>query len=203
MTEPTHEPLDDAAILQILTDTQAIRSGHFKLTSGRHSDTYIQCARVLEHPRLTRALAVEAVRRLPAELSGAVDLVVSPAVGGILFGFVVADALDTSMVFTERVDGRMTLRRAFEIPAGSRVLIAEDVVTSGGSVAEVAELVRECGATVTAVVALVDRGGQLVFDDPFYPLLRRETPSWEADDCELCKQGVELYSPGSRNLNSR
>ena len=193
-------PLSDAEVISILEQTQAVRTGHFKLTSGRHSNTYIQCARVLEHPRLTALLATEAVNRLPDEVRSAVNLVVSPAVGGILFGFAIADALDTSMIFTERVDGAMTLRRAFEIPPGARVLIVEDVVTSGGSVAEVAEVVKANGGKVVAVVALVDRGGVPKFSETFYPLLRRMTPSWHPDECDLCKQGVLIDSPGSRSL---
>ena len=192
--------LSDQEISQVLSDTQAIRSGHFKLTSGRHSDTYIQCARVLEHPRLTRRLAAETIRRLPAELSQSIDLVVSPAVGGILFGFAIADVLGTPMVFSERVEGRMALRRAFQIAFGSRVLIAEDVVTSGGSVREVADLIKAEGGQVLAVVALIDRGGEPLFQAPFYPLLRRQTPSWDAEDCKLCAQGLPLDAPGSRHL---
>jgi orotate phosphoribosyltransferase len=193
-------PLSDAEILEIFMDTQAIRTGHFQLTSGRHSDTYIQCARVLEQPRITKLLALETVDRLPDDVRESIDLVVSPAVGGILFGFAVADALDTPMIFTERVDGVMELRRAFEIPAAARVLVAEDVVTSGGSVQEVVDVVQANGAKVVAVVALVDRGGEATFSEPFYPLMRRDTPSWDAKDCKLCKDGVEIYSPGSRAL---
>lgn len=197
---PYQRPLSDTEIIEILVDTQAIRTGHFLLTSGRHSDTYIQCARVLEQPRITKLLALETVDRLPDEVRQKITLVVSPAVGGILFGFAVADALDTAMVFTERVDGVMTLRRAFDIPVGAQVLIAEDVVTSGGSVQEVVDVVRQCGADVVAVVSLVDRGGEAKFNEPFFPLIRRDTPSWHPDDCKLCKEGVEIYSPGSRAL---
>ena len=200
MPTPEYKRLDDSEVARILSETQAIRTGHFKLTSGRHSDTYIQCARVLEHPRLTRTLAHEVVDRLPDEVREGITLVVSPAVGGIVFGFAVADALGVPMIFTERVDGVMTLRRAFEIPDGASVLIAEDVVTSGGSVDEVAEVVKANGGKTVGVVALVDRGGQPKFHEPFYPLLRRETPSWDVDECELCKQGVSIDSPGSRNL---
>jgi orotate phosphoribosyltransferase len=191
--------MNDQDIIAALKETQAIRSGHFKLTSGRHSDTYIQCARVLEHPRLTNQLAAEAAARLPEDVQ--VDLVASPAVGGILFGFAVAAALDVPLIFSERVDGKMEFRRAFEVPAGAKVLVAEDVVTTGGSVKEVSELVEQNGGEVIGVVSLIDRGGVPVFSAPFYPLLRLETPSWAPEECELCKQGVELYAPGSRNLS--
>ena len=196
----TSGELDDAEILQILADTETVRHGHFQLTSGRHSDTYIQCARLLEHPRLTRALAAETVRRLPGELREKIDLVASPAVGGILFGFALADVLDTTMIFSERLNGQMTLRRAFQIPAGARVLIAEDVVTSGGSVREVAELVRASGGQVAAIVALADRGGNPDFSVPYFPLLHLSAPAWPAAECQLCAAGQPLDSPGSRLL---
>jgi orotate phosphoribosyltransferase len=190
--------MSDEDVRGALKDTEAIRSGHFKLTSGRHSDTYIQCARVLEHPRLTNRLAAEAAARLPEGTE--VDLVASPAVGGILFGFAVAVALDVPLIFSERVDGVMTFRRSFEVPAGARVLVVEDVVTTGGSVKEVCDLVTEQGGEVVGVVSLIDRGGTPVFTAPFFPLLKLTTPSWAPEDCELCKQGVPLYAPGSRSL---
>jgi orotate phosphoribosyltransferase len=192
--------MSDEDVLQALKDTEAIRSGHFKLTSGRHSDTYIQCARVLEHPRLTNRLAAEAARRLPADVQ--VDLVASPAVGGILFGFAVAAALDAPLIFSERVDGTMTFRRSFEVPPGARTLVVEDVVTTGGSVKEVCDLVAAQGGEVVGVVALIDRGGTPSFSAPFFPLLRLTTPSWAPEDCALCKQGIPLYAPGSRNLSA-
>ena len=190
--------MNDEEIRLALEQTQAIRKGHFRLTSGKHSDTYVQCARLMEHPRLTNKLAAEAARRLPEDLE--VDLVISPAVGGILFGFAVATALDKPFIFSERVNGVMVLRRAFEIPAGVHVLVAEDVVTTGGSVQEVCELARQSGATIAGIVALIDRGGSRVFSESFYPLLRLEVPSWNADECGLCKDGVEISSPGSRTI---
>jgi orotate phosphoribosyltransferase len=191
--------MTDEDVMRVLKETNAIRSGHFRLTSGRHSDTYIQCARILEHPRLTNRLAAEAVARLPENLS--IDMVASPAVGGILFGFAVATALDAPLIFSERVDGSMVFRRSFEVPPGAKVLVAEDVVTTGGSVQEVCELVAQQGGEVVAVVTLIDRGGTPAFSAPYFPLLRLKTPSWAPEDCALCKQGVALYAPGSRNLS--
>jgi len=190
--------LTDAQVKELLTKTNAIRSGHFRLTSGRHSDTYVQCARVCEHPEITNQLAAEAVNRLPEGFE--CDLVVAPAVGGIVFGYAIAQALGKRFVFAEREDGVMTLRRAFEIEPGTKVLVAEDVVTTGGSVGEVIEVVRECGGEVVGVISLIDRGGDLKFTEPFYPLLTLEVESWEPADCRLCKDDVELYSPGSRRL---
>jgi orotate phosphoribosyltransferase len=126
--------------------------------------------------------------------------VVAPAVGGIVFGYAVAQALGTRFIFAEREEGKMTLRRAFEIERGTRVLVAEDVVTTGGSVKEVVDVVREQGGEVVGVVSLIDRGGERKFDEPFYPLLPLEIESWDPLDCGLCADGVDLYSPGSRQL---
>lgn len=190
--------MDREEILQALEKTGAVRSGHFQLTSGRHSDTYIQCARVLEDTMLTTQLAKEAISLLPSDLD--IDIVASPAVGGILFGFAVAQALEVNMIFSERKDGTMVFRRNFEVPQGARVLVCEDVVTTGGSVKEVCDLVEEAGGKVVGVISMIDRGGNRKFSQDFYPLISLPTPSWEPDDCDLCKRGVELYSPGSRRL---
>ncbi len=163
-------------MLQALKDSNAVRSGHFVLTSGRHSDTYVQCARVLEDPILTTRLAETAVRRLPAGLG--IDLVAAPAVGGIIFGFAVAQALGVKFIFSEREQGKMVFRRAFEVPEDANVLVVEDVVTTGGSVKEVIDLVEDGGAQVAGVVSMIDRGGEKAFDAPFWPLLQLEVESW-------------------------
>lgn len=190
--------MNDEEILAALKETKAIRSGHFVLTSGRHSDTYIQCARVLENAPLTNRLAVETVARLPEGLH--VDLVASPAVGGIIFGFAIASAIGTDFIFSERENRVMTFRRSFEIPEGADVLVAEDVVTTGGSVKEVCDLVKQAGGNVVGVVSIIDRMTDRRFSDPFYPLLSLPTASWLADECQLCRDGVEIYSPGSRRI---
>jgi orotate phosphoribosyltransferase len=192
--------LNDREILEALERSDAIRSGHFVLTSGRHSDGYVQCARVLEDPALTTALAQTAVARLPVGLK--VDLVAAPAVGGLIIGFAVAQALGVKFIFSEREAGRMVFRRAFEVPAGAKVLVVEDVVTTGGSVGEVVDLVRAAGGEVVGVVSLIDRGGEKKFDAPFWPLLELEVESWDADSCGLCASGVPVYSPGSRRISS-
>jgi orotate phosphoribosyltransferase len=176
----------------------AILSGHFRLTSGRHSDTYVQCARVLEDTVLTTRLATQLAGWFEEER---VDLVAAPAVGGIVIGFAVAQALGAPLVFSEREDGRMTLRRGFGVPAGTRVLVVEDVVTTGGSVAEVVDLVRAAGAEVVGVAALIDRGGEKAFDAPYRPLLELQVDSWEPSACALCEAEEPLTSPGSRRLS--
>ncbi|MBK5211219.1 MAG: orotate phosphoribosyltransferase [Coriobacteriia bacterium] len=190
--------LTDAQIYDSLIQTNALRKGHFQLTSGRHSDTYVQCARVLEDPTLTLELAKEAVARLPKDID--IDVVAAPAVGGILIGFAVAQALGKRFIFSERQNGEMVFRRSFELAPGTKVLVVEDVVTTGGSVAEVIKLVEEAGAQTVGVVSLIDRGGDKKFTADFWPLLTLEVASWDRQDCRLCKDGVDIYSPGSRRL---
>lgn len=190
--------MDDPEVLEALKDAGAILSGHFALTSGRHSDTYVQCARVLEDPKLTNELATALVERVGERQ---VDLVAAPAVGGIIIGFAIAQALGVKFIFTERENGRMVLRRAFDIPAGARVLVVEDVVTTGGSVAEVIDLVRLAGGEVVSVASLIDRGGTKKFTEELVPLLRLEVDSWDPAECGLCASGVPIYSPGSRRLS--
>jgi orotate phosphoribosyltransferase len=191
-------PMTDDEMMQALKDAEAIRTGHFVLTSGRHSGTYVQCARVLEDPALVTRLAQAIVERLGERQ---VDLVAAPAVGGIVIGFAVAQALGVKFIFSEREDGAMKFRRGFDVPAGARVLVVEDVVTTGGSVAEVVELVRDSGGVPVAAAALIDRGGPKAFDVELLPLLRLQVESWEPDSCAMCASGVPLYAPGSRALS--
>lgn len=186
-------------VLQALKNADAVLSGHFQLTSGRHSDTYVQCARILEDPVLTTRLAAAIVARLGERH---IDLVAAPAVGGIIIGFAVAQALGVKFIFSERQGGAMVFRRGFEIPAGGRVLVVEDVVTTGGSVAEVIDLVRSAGGEPVVVTSLIDRGGPKTFDLELVPLLRLEVESWEPESCGLCAADVPLYSPGSRRVSS-
>jgi len=191
--------MNDTQVLDALTESGAIRTGHFQLTSGLHSDTYVQCARVLEFPKLTTELATEMVARLPKDLD--IDLVIAPAVGGIIIGFAVAQALGLRFVFSERQEGTMVLRRAFHIPADARVLVVEDVVTTGGSVQEVIDIVEAAGAKVVGVTSLIDRGGELAFDADYYPLLAMKVESWEPEQCAQCADDVPIDSPGSRRLS--
>ncbi len=190
--------MTEAEVLQALKDARAILSGHFQLTSGRHSDTYVQCARVLEDPALTTRLARAMVERIGERQ---IDLVAAPAVGGIIIGFAVAQALGVKFIFTERQGGAMVLRRGFDIPEGANVLVVEDVVTTGGSVAEVIDLVQSAGGRAVAVTSLIDRGGPKAFDVELIPLLPLEVESWEPESCGLCLAGVPIYSPGSRRLS--
>lgn len=189
--------MTEAEVLAALEEAHAVLSGHFKLTSGRHSDRYVQCARVLEDPALVTRLANAMLERIGKRR---IDLVAAPAVGGIIIGFAVAQALGVKFIFTEREAGAMALRRGFDVPEGACVLVVEDVVTTGGSVAEVVELVQRAGGEVVAVASLIDRGGPKAFDVELLPLLRLEVESWDAEACDLCAADVSLHAPGSRSL---
>lgn len=183
-----------------LVSKGAILSGHFRLTSGRHSDTYVQCAKVTEDPVLTTKLAAEIVENLHNK--DEVDEVLAPAVGGIVFGYAIAQALGKRFIFAERQSGSLTLRRSFTINPGKNYLLAEDVVTTGGSVAELIKIVEEGGAQVIGIVSLISRSPKNPFDYPFNPLLSLPVSSWEESECHLCQQGLEIDSPGSRALSS-
>lgn len=189
--------MTESEVLSALEDAHAVLSGHFRLTSGRHSDRYVQCARVLEDPQLVTRLARAMVERIGERR---IDLVAAPAVGGIIIGFAVAQALGVKFIFSERENGVMTFRRGFRVPEGARVLVVEDVVTTGGSVAEVVELVRRAGGVPEAVASLIDRGGPKSFDVELFALLRLEVESWDTAECGLCASGVPLHAPGSRAL---
>lgn len=181
--------------LELLEQSGAMLNGHFRLTSGRHSDVYVQKARVLERPDATLELACEIASWYPR-----IDVVVAPAVGAIALGFAVALEAKARSVFAEREDARMRLRRGFRIEPGERALVVEDVITTGGSAREVFGLVEEAGAEALGVAALIDRStGPLDF--PLRAVLRVEAWSWEAGGCPLCERGVPIDSPGSRYVS--
>lgn len=198
MIDPIADAMTGDEVYRTLVDSGAILSGHFVLTSGRHSDTYVQCARILEDPALTMRLARAAVARIGERQ---VDMVASPAVGALVFGFAVAQALEVRFIFTERKDDAMTFRRGFEVPRGANVLIAEDVVTTGGSVGEVERLVEAAGGRAIGVVSIIDRGGPKSFKAEPIPLLTLEVESWEPGECAPCASGIVPESPGSRRLS--
>lgn len=179
--------------------TGAILKGHFKLTSGRHSDTYMQSAKLFIDTKQSEIVCKALAEKLAGEK---IDLVVSPAIGGILMGYEVARQLGVPNIFAERENGEMTLRRGFSIEKGTKVVVVEDVVTTGGSVKEVVKLVQSMGAEVVAVASLVDRSnGNVDFGVKYVNLISMEVVSYEADECPLCKEGkIELIKPGSRTV---
>lgn len=182
----------------LFEDRGAILRGHFKLSSGKHSDTYLQCAKVLEHPHDGMTLGTLIAR----SLDQAVDVVVAPAMGGLLIGYAVANALDVRFVFAERADGVFALRRGQRIDPGERCLVVEDVVTTGGSAAEVVGLLRTAGAEVVSVASIVDRSPQAP-PFPLISLLRVEANTWDGNECPKCAAGEGLDAPGSRYLQPK
>ena len=191
--------MNQGEVLEVLEKKGAVLRGHFKLSSGRHSDLFVQKFRVLEHPHLAERFG----RDLAALFDDGFDAVASPAVGAIVLGFSTALAGDARFIFAERVDDRMTFRRGFAVAPRERVLVVEDVVTTGGSAREVVDAVRAAGGTPVGVGALIDRG------DPARPpdlgvrlraLVTLEVESWDPADCPLCVEGVPLDDPGSRRI---
>lgn len=183
-------------ILDIFRETKALLEGHFQLTSGLHSPQYFQCARVLQYPKYLHLFAGEIARHF--EYSE-IEVVVSPALGGIVVGTEVGRLLGARTLFAERKDGTMAIRRGFEIHSGERVLVVEDVVTTGGSVFEVVELAQKAGGTVSGVGYIVDRSnGKLKFDAKHYSVLQLEVVAYQPQECPLCMQDIPLIKPGSR-----
>jgi orotate phosphoribosyltransferase len=176
----------------------AIQKGHFKLTSGVHSDTYIQCAQVMQYPGFMHNLCSELGRKFRGD---DIDVIIGPAIGGIIISHVMAQVLGpwVRAIFTERENGKMTLRRSFEIKKDEKVLVVEDVTTTGGSVREVIDIVKERGGQVVGVGVLIDRsGGRIDFGVKMKSLLTLDIKSYQPEECPLCKKGVPIVKPGSR-----
>lgn len=191
----TASTLKDGDVEARLVRAGALLTGHFQLTSGRHSDRYVQCALLLSRPKDAEAVGAALGDRMADLLP---ELVVGPALGGVVIAHEVARRLETPCFFTERKEGVMELRRGFRIKPGARVVVVEDVVTTGGSVKEVIALVRAAGAEVLAVGSVVCRAKDSPFDVRFESLLQLVIESWKPDDCPLCKGGDVAVKPGSR-----
>ncbi|MDD2498449.1 MAG: orotate phosphoribosyltransferase [Desulfitobacteriaceae bacterium] len=184
--------------LDLFRKSGALLEGHFLLTSGRHSNRYVQCAQVLQYPEFTSLLCQEIADRFRND---GVDIVIGPAMGGILVAYEVSRHLGVKNMFAERENGVMTLRRGFCIEPGAKVLIVEDVITTGGSVREVAEMVIAQGGKVAGIGVLVDRsGGKVQFDAKLEAVINMEVPSWTEEDCPLCREGIPAMKPGSRKI---
>jgi len=189
-------PLSADHLRRALEETGALESGHFRLSSGLHSDRYIQCARLLESPRLAGAAGAALADRLtPYEP----DSILSPALGGVVIGYATASALGVPFRFVERRHGALRLRRGFRLSAGEKVAVVEDVVTTGGSAREAAEVAAAAEAQVVAFGAIIDRtGGMASFPAPFANLLEVEVGTFEPGGCPLCVLGEPMTAPGSR-----
>jgi len=188
--------MKEKEILEIFKKTGAFLQGHFNLSSGLHSAQYLQCARVLQHPEYTEKLCSILAEKF---ISAKPDTVIAPALGGILVSYEVARALKIKSVFMERVNGKMTLRRGFEIKKTDKILVVEDVITTGLSTREVIEAVRSFGSSIVGVGCLVDRsGGKADFGAPFKTLVTLDIPAFKPENCPLCKDKAPLTKPGSR-----
>jgi orotate phosphoribosyltransferase len=198
-------------IKKIYMDSNALLQGHFKLSSGNHSSFYLQSAKVLENPKTAKVLA-EALAIEIKESGLKIDTVCAPALGGLIAGFALATALDVRFIFAERVDGVMNIRRGFEVSKGEKVLMCEDIITTGGSAMEAGNVVKSLGGKIVGVAALANRGFckrensdittkincKLPQDIPFFALADFTFEMYPADDCPLCKDGSEAIKPGSR-----
>lgn len=184
-------------IIAMLKEANVLLEGHFLLTSGRHSDKYMQCAKIFQDAKYSVPLCAELVEQYKDDN---VEVVIGPAIGAIQMSYEVGKQLGVRNIFAERdADGKMTLRRGFTIEKGQRVLIVEDVVTTGGSVREVIDLVNECGGDIVGVGSIVDRtGGKIDFGVPYRSAFAMDITSYEADQCPICKTGAPLVKPGSR-----
>lgn len=185
-------PLDVSALLR---ETGALLQGHFRLSSGLHSPNYVQCALLLEDPRNAKRLG----EALAATIEERPAKIVAPALGGVIIGYTVAEALGVPFIFTERKEGAMTLRRGFSLENGERVVIVEDVVTTGKSTRETADVIRARGGEVAGFASILNRSGKPnPFDAPYASLLALELETFEEARCPLCASGVPLDAPGSR-----
>lgn len=188
--------LSKERVIEVLKEANVLMEGHFLLTSGRHSNKYLQCARVFQNTKYSEELCKILAEKFADDK---IDLVIGPAIGAVQMAYEVSRQLGCPNFFAEREDGEMTLRRGFAINPGERVLVVEDVITTGGSVHEVIELVKAAGATVAGVGVIVDRtGGKIDFGTRLESVMAIEVQSWAAGNCPLCAESVPLVKPGSR-----
>lgn len=189
---------NDKQIMEIFLQTGALLNGHFQLTSGRHSNQYFQCAKVLQYLNHTETICKKIADYFN---STEIDTVIAPAIGGIVVGQEVARQLGKKSIFAEREDKKLMLRRGFEIKPGEKVLVCEDVVTTGGSVFEVIDIVRSNGGVVVGVGIIVDRSnGKVSFGVPQVSTLQLDVVSYLPEECPLCKENLPLIKPGSRKI---
>lgn len=185
-------------VLILFKATGALLEGHFLLTSGLHSPQYFQCARVLQYPQHAQKLCWEIAYQY---MSNKINVVIGPALGGIVVAQEVARLMSARAIFAEREEGKMTIRRGFEIKSTEKVLVVEDVVTTGGSIKEVINLVQATGANLVGVGFLVDRSqNRISFSVPKFSVFEMDVVTYQPDECPLCKQGVPVVKPGSGKL---
>lgn len=189
---------NDKMVLDTLKEVGALLEGHFLLSSGKHSNRYCQCAKLLQYPdKAEKVLKVVAEQLKDVDF----DMVVGPAMGGVVVSYEVARQVKKPGIFAERQDGEMTIRRGFEINKGQKVIISEDVITTGKSSLEVAKVIEELGAEVVGLCCIVDRRAEGVeFPYPIYSAVKLEIKSFGKEECPMCKEGTPYVKPGSRNI---
>jgi orotate phosphoribosyltransferase len=187
--------MDSRAVLELFRSARALLDGHFRLSSGLHSGGYLQCALVLQEPKHAAALGSALAERAG---SAAPTVVLSPALGGVVIGHEVARALGVRAIFAERHDAALTLRRGFSLGPIDRVLVVEDVITTGRSTLETIEVARAAGAQVVGAAAVIDRGGASALDVPAWALASVSLPTYDPASCPLCAEGRPIVKPGSR-----
>ena len=188
--------MEEKDILRLFEETGALLKGHFRLSSGLHSGNYFQCALLLQNPDIAEKMCSQLATYFKDDKP---TCVVAPALGGVIVSYETARALGVKSLFTERVEGKMTLRRGFEIKKENRVLVVEDVITTGLSTGEVLEAVKLTGAKIIGVGCIVDRSGkELDFGVKLKSLIKLNFPTYKPEECPLCKKGVEITKPGSR-----
>ena len=185
-------------LIDLLKETGALLQGHFLLSSGKHSDGYVQCAQVIMHPEKAKIAVGEIIKKL-GDLE--FDIVVGPAMGGVIVSYELARQTGKPSIFVEREDGVMTLRRGFVIEKGQKVLITEDVVTTGKSAYEAIKVVEEHGGLVVGIVSIVNRStGDIKY--PLYSAVKVDLSTYDAKDCPMCKEGSKPIKPGSRKIEA-
>ena len=189
--------MTEQEILQIFKDSNALLEGHFVLTSGLHSPQYVEKFRVLEQPRYTEILCREIAAKFKNEN---ITVVVGPMTGGIILAYETGKQLGTKAIFTERINGKMKFRRGFTLSPADRVLIVEDIITTGGSVLEVIDEVKTYNCLIIGIGALVDRSNnKALFEYTFKPLVTMDVVAYKPDECPLCRSGIPVTKPGSTN----
>lgn len=191
--------MNEKDVLKIFQKEKAYLTGHYLLSSGLHSPNYMQCALVLQKPRIAEKLCKALAKELRHHR---IDAVIGPALGGVVVSYEMARALKVRSLFAERLDGSFTLRRGFSLKRNERVLVVEDVITTGKSIYEVIDLVEQSGARVEAVASIVDRSdGAAVFAQDFHALVKMHIRTYRPEDCPICRERkLPLVKPGSRDL---
>ena len=184
-------------VIDILKEANVLLDGHFLLSSGRHSGEYCQCAKLFEQPEKAKVVVAEVAKKLH---DVDYDLIVGPAMGGVIAAYELAVQTGKRNIFMERVDGKMTMKRGFEIEPGTKAIIMEDVITTGKSSLEVVKVIEEYGGEVVAFACIVDRLADQSFELPVYSAIKLTIPSFLPEECPQCQKGIPYVKPGSRNI---